>query len=94
MIPSQQRQRELIAINILRMLKGFLQAEEKHGWMQTMAWEIGLCSQTHSLVQENYQKAAGEPGPACCLCVEFAGPEPHLFICIVSVAAFVLELQS
>ena len=76
-IPSQQRQRELIAINILRTLKGFLQAEEKHGWMQTMAWEIGLCSQTQSGAGELSKGGRGAGSsllPVCGVCWTRATP--------------------
>ena len=51
------------------MLKGFLQAEEKHGWMETMTWEVPLCVETHGLAQQNYPKRPGsQVQPADCGC--------------------------
>ena len=75
------------------MLKGFLQAEEKYGWMKTMR---------NSTVPQNSQSGAGELSKAglgaksslLTVCVEFTGPAPHLLICILSMAPFVLKLQS
>lgn len=65
-MPVKQKLRELIASNILRRLKGFLQAEGQYCWTEkTITREIH-CPQKRTVWDtKDHQAMACEPNPAC-----------------------------
>ena len=62
-IPFKQRQRELIAINIFKMLKGFLQAEGKYHWIETKTREIHCPQKLTIWYSKDHQTMSWEPNP-------------------------------
>ena len=64
-IPVKQKLRELIASNILRMLKRFLQAGGQCHWMEAITRKIHHSQKCTILYTKDHPTMAWEPSPAC-----------------------------
>lgn len=64
-MPVKQKLRELIASNILRRLKGFLQAEEQYRWTEKQLQGKYTVLKNAVWDTKDHQAMACEPNPAC-----------------------------